>query len=145
MSIFNIQKYTSWNGYYASVIQSSVNSFLTRFGEWLAEILRHSEFLGWAAEYFESGSINLAGIFLHNSVNYNPFDIGAERLQRSPPPSPNDHRAKGVLTTSGWSTCSLAQSGPPFSNNQKILNPRKAELGSLPKPLCVMNDLSLYV
>ena len=34
----------------------------------MAEILRHSAFLGWAAEYFEGDSLNLAGIFLHNSV-----------------------------------------------------------------------------
>ena len=36
--------------------------------EWLAEMLRYSAFLGWAAEHFESDSQNLVGIFLHNFV-----------------------------------------------------------------------------
>ena len=39
-----------------------------RFREWLAEILRHSAILGWAAKRFESDSPKLAGFFLHNSV-----------------------------------------------------------------------------
>ena len=34
-----------------------------RFREWVAEILRHSAILGWAAEHFEGDSRNLAGIF----------------------------------------------------------------------------------
>ena len=38
------------------------------FREWLAEMLRHSAFLGWAAEHFEVDSLNLTGIYLHNSV-----------------------------------------------------------------------------
>ena len=34
----------------------------------VGEVLRHSEILGWAAEHFEGDSRNLAGMFLHNSV-----------------------------------------------------------------------------
>ena len=43
-------------------------NILDRFWEWLAEMLRHSAFLGWTAEHFEVDSRNLAGIFLHISV-----------------------------------------------------------------------------
>ena len=39
-----------------------------RSWEWLAEISRPSAIMGWAAEHFESNSLNLAGMFLHNSV-----------------------------------------------------------------------------
>ena len=41
------------------------------FWEWLAEILRHSAILGWAAKHVESDFQNLAGMFLHNSVFQN--------------------------------------------------------------------------
>ena len=39
------------------------------FQEWLAEMLRHSAFLGWSAEHFEGDSQNLGGMSLHNSVH----------------------------------------------------------------------------
>ena len=39
-----------------------------RFRERLAEILRQSAILRWAAEHFESDSLNLSGMCLHNSV-----------------------------------------------------------------------------
>ena len=40
------------------------------FWEWRAEILFLSAIFGWAAEHFDSGSQNLAEMFLHNSVFY---------------------------------------------------------------------------
>ena len=43
-----------------------------RLREWLSEILRHSACLGWAAEHFGCDSQNLAGMFLHNSVQGDP-------------------------------------------------------------------------
>ena len=49
-----------------ATVQSSEKSqktFLDRFWERLAEILRHSAILGWAAEHFESDFRNLAGMF----------------------------------------------------------------------------------
>ena len=53
------------------IIQSTYcKNIPTRFREWLAEILRHVAILGWAAEHFESDSRYLAGMFLHNSVNF---------------------------------------------------------------------------
>ena len=39
-----------------------------RFWEWLLELLHCTAILGWAAEHL-SDSQNLAGMFLHNSVN----------------------------------------------------------------------------
>ena len=44
-----------------------------RFQEWLAEIMRHSAFLGRAAEHFKGNSLNLAGRFLYNSVFFPPL------------------------------------------------------------------------
>ena len=35
----------------------------------LAEILRYSELLEWVVEHSEVDSLNLAGVFLHNSVS----------------------------------------------------------------------------
>ena len=49
-------------------IQHSVKNVPDRFQEWLTEIVRHSAILGWADEHFLSGSPNLAGMFLHNSL-----------------------------------------------------------------------------
>ena len=47
----------------------SVKNIPAKFREWLAETLCHSAILGWAVEHFESDSRNLAGMFLHNSVD----------------------------------------------------------------------------
>ena len=53
----------------ATYIQSNVKTFIpARFRECLAEILRQSVILGWAAEDFESDSRNLSRMFLHNSI-----------------------------------------------------------------------------
>ena len=38
-----------------------------------AEILRHGAILGWAVDHFESVCWNLAGMFLHNSVEWRWF------------------------------------------------------------------------
>ena len=46
---------------------------LVRFPEWLAEMLRRSAFLGLTAEHVEGDSCNLAGMFLHNSVDVPNF------------------------------------------------------------------------
>ena len=40
-----------------------------RFPEWLAEKMCLGAILGQEAEYFESDSRNLAGMFLHNPVS----------------------------------------------------------------------------
>ena len=51
----------------------SCKNIPARFREWLAEMLRHRAFLGWAEEHFEGDSQSLAGMFLHNSVEANIF------------------------------------------------------------------------
>ena len=53
---------------YKCVTTELCKNIPARFGEWLAEILSHGTVLGLAAEHFEGDSRNLAGMFLHNSV-----------------------------------------------------------------------------
>ena len=75
-----------------------------RFREWLAGKLRHSAILEWAAEHFESGSQNLAGMFLHNSVL--PLRSGdsifSSRPPNLPPPPGNLHLKAATATSSLW-------------------------------------------
>ena len=51
-------------------VQRSLNTFPPGFGETMAAKLRHSAILWWAAEHFEGNSPDLAGTFLHNSVDF---------------------------------------------------------------------------
>ena len=55
----------------SSGIQSRVKAFLQGFGLGLLKYCAILLFLGWAAERFECDSQNLAGMFLHNSVEQN--------------------------------------------------------------------------
>ena len=48
----------------------SVKIFLQGFESGWLEILRHGAILGWTLEHFKRDSPHLAGMFLHNSVQY---------------------------------------------------------------------------
>ena len=59
----NITQTKRWEEMESSTYTELCKNIPARFGEWLAEILRHRTMLGWAAEHFESDSQNLAWMF----------------------------------------------------------------------------------
>ena len=65
----------------------SVKIFLQGFESGWLEILRHGAILGWTLEHFKRDSPHLAGMFLHNSVQYlhwislSTWDLGPEEIR----------------------------------------------------------------
>ena len=66
----------------AMMYTETCKDILVRFPEWLAEMLRRSAFLGLTAEHVEGDSCNLAGMFLHNSVDVPNFAAKFEPNER---------------------------------------------------------------